>query len=132
MTWIYLFIYLLSQASWLGKNIGFSASNLRVVPCLFLSHQMIFSLRKKWGTKWQLWLFKVIKEENMCACTYLFISLSLFCILCWGYEAYWTFFWALKVYPMSLRHQSWNGNRTTKLHLKVNKIMLVFSVVTEC
>jgi len=40
-------------------------------------------------------------------CLYLFIYfLSLVCILCWGYEAYWTFFWALKVYSMSLRHQS--------------------------
>lgn len=34
---------------------------------------MISTLRKERGTKWQLRIFKVMKEGNMCVCTYLFI-----------------------------------------------------------
>lgn len=37
---------------------------------------MISSLGKEQGTKWQLQLFKVIKEGNVCVYTYLFIFSS--------------------------------------------------------
>lgn len=108
--WLVFFDFVLfcffNHASWLGKNISFFTSLLRTLPCSFLSHRMIFTLRKEWGTKWQLLLFKVIKEGNTCICTYLFILSPYSVFYGEAMKPIELFFWALKVYLMSLRHQS--------------------------